>query len=550
MRPLHLALDLALAVAACAAPAAAQIGPDLVPFRVGETVGGADAIAHYGGVPGEEAYALGVTLCNLGGAPAATETAAHAHPVVSQALFRLEGDRFVQLGRSFVRHGSCSLGQSACGVCTPSGCDTLAAGCSDSSSAALQDGALGGRPSDVDPASGVHATSTPPVGGPNAGRLAVPRAALVPGSATARYLIGARIVAADDALAGHAANNHGWREVSVTPTYGLQGVTTTALGSPADAWAALDPGVALATVTNPDEGGSGAHGVFHVACRVRDRGDGTWSYSYAVTNATSGRAARAIAVTVHPTVSLSEEWFHDVDPHSGEPHDPTDWVAARAGDRYERRSTTSHATDPLGNALRWGTTYSFGFVADGPPLDQPADLVHYHPGVGPDELATTLPGPGPAPGPGTPLCAGDGSGAACPCANESRAGAGEGCAHSGGRGARLEAHGSTSLAADDLGFTLSGAVPHQTSLLIQGAAPIALPFRDGVLCAGNPTERIEVVPLDATGTGSSTVSIALEGQVPGPGTTRIYQQWYRDPGGVSPCGSGSNFSGALSVTFR
>lgn len=149
----------------------------------------------------------------------------------------------------------------------------------------------------------------------------------------------------------------------------------------------------------------------------------------------------------------------------------------------------------------------------------------------------------------TSICIADGNPIPCPCGNESISGSGEGCRNSLGFGAVIDMTGSASISNDDLSLMVTQARPNQPSVLVQGAVLVNQPFKDGVLCAGSPTERIEVVHLDSSGSGATTSSIVTGGNITGPGLTRYYQFWYRDPGGVGPCGSGSNFSSGIRIDY-
>lgn len=148
----------------------------------------------------------------------------------------------------------------------------------------------------------------------------------------------------------------------------------------------------------------------------------------------------------------------------------------------------------------------------------------------------------------TDVCLGDGTTGPCPCFNESTLGAGEGCKNSQNVGAILTASGTNSVAADDIAFTVEQARPSQTTILLQGSSLIALPFKDGLLCLGNPTERVETMFLDGSGSATTSGSIVTNGEVV-VGHTRWYQMWFRDPGSIGACGSGSNLSQGLMVTY-
>jgi hypothetical protein len=309
------------------------------------------------------------------------------------------------------------------------------------------------------------------------------------------------------------------------------------------AWRAADPAVVVSEVWNFDEQGAGRNGLFTVAERVTDLG-GTWRYDLALHNQTSSAAARALKLGWSSAASLGLASFHDVDYHSGEVYDGTDWSFTVGSSELSVACAQTHAQAPLANALRWGTCYSVRIETDAEPRPGVGLLELFAP-IGSASVLSfpcTLPvGP---PSAATPLCFGEGSTAPCPCGNSGLAG--EGCLNSTGSGATLSASGSASLAAADLALHVSGAAPQQFGVLVQGGSEVALPFRDGLLCAGNPKLRIETVQLDAAGAAQSSATLAA---TPGlvVGALRVYQLWYRDPSG--PCGAGSNLSSALRVSW-
>lgn len=160
-----------------------------------------------------------------------------------------------------------------------------------------------------------------------------------------------------------------------------------------------------------------------------------------------------------------------------------------------------------------------------------------------DIFAESCPGPA-----GFPYCFGDGGGMACPCAN--LGGPGEGCANSTGDGGVLYTGGTASVSADDLGFAAEHLRPNNPSLLFVGLDALnggqGFSFGDGLRCAGTAVVRLGTETPAGDGTASWGPGLGGLGGW-GPGDTRRFQGWYRDPGG--PCASGFNLTNGIEVVF-
>ena len=152
--------------------------------------------------------------------------------------------------------------------------------------------------------------------------------------------------------------------------------------------------------------------------------------------------------------------------------------------------------------------------------------------------------------PFAPYCFGDGSGTACPCGNDGDPG--QGCANSTGIGGALAASGSAGVGADDLTFTAVGLPPSQAALLFVGDSPANLGFGnvlgDGLMCVGSGFVRLETAVTNGGGVVDFGPGLAATGGWSA-GDSRYFQAWYRDPS-ASPCGTGSNLTSAVVVTFQ
>lgn len=377
---LTIACVLAISGAAFAADPEGTVGPDVVVFDIDDT-------EYWGESGGVNAYSIRTESCNRGDEPLSWISNGNQHPVIAQNLYRVtvpsagapvEHGKIEMLGISWLKHGFLSVNGSACGTCTqpPMGGSQLGIGCSDPYGAGLN-----GSQSGLGPRFEVNAFTgefidnhSSPSGNANlAGRINVKATELID-TADYAYFIEGHYIAPDDAASGNSLNNASYQEVTIGgnnlnttgPTNeGIQGIY---------AWQAIDPTVTVREVVVPGEG------LFIVAYKVGDNADGTWHYQYSIFNMNSHLSGQRFSLPILPTSVITNPSFRDVDYHSGEPYDGTDWaVNVDTVGGWLSWSTDTFATNPDANALRWSTMYSFGFDADTPPEDAIASIGLFRP---------------------------------------------------------------------------------------------------------------------------------------------------------------------------
>ena len=354
-------------------------------------VGDLPDTTNWGAVGGIQAYSIGTTSCNLGSCWLNWIASSPNKPIIGQNMYRLKNGRFEQIGQSWLKHAFTALQGSVCSAsCVASPSNHLGVNCSDPYSSGLNggQGRLGPK-SDVNPNTGVYLypdariTTT---GDVIFKHLQVHITDLDPAqNAGAAYFVEGQYVTLDDAAAKNNTNNASYRPVTVggAPNYNLSLTSTTARGKMAiQAWKATDP-----SVTETFVGAS--EGLFVVSAKATSLGGGIYHYEYAVENLTNHRAGQSFSVPFPAGTVITTPGFHDVDYHSGEPFDGTDWTAT-VGATSVTWATTTYDVNPNANALRWGTLYNFRFDANLAPGFATTTIGLFKPGTPSGATFTTV----------------------------------------------------------------------------------------------------------------------------------------------------------------
>ncbi|MGE3108672.1 MAG: hypothetical protein AB7G11_12305 [Phycisphaerales bacterium] len=355
-----------------------------------------------GAVGGIRGYALGSETCNIGDADLTWANA--GTPALGMNAYRLHNGRLLQIGMGYSKTACCAAAGSGCGSCNGHGGSVLGAGCKDVYGAGYNagQGHLAPR-SAINGYTGVISSFPQVSGDAIFRRLQVPQSDMLNVNfPSALYFVEGAYIATDDAASGNAYNNNSYLRVTVNQsTFDMAAAGSTNQTIPAiRAWrdhgggaGIADPSVNVFTVDVPMEGR------FWVATKVTDQGNGSWLYDYAIYNMNSDRSGGSFSIPLGGGVNASAVGFHDVNYHSGDPYDNTDWISGVGPSAVEWRSPQTFAQNANSNALRWGTMYNFWFSANTPPTTGQATLGLFKPGT-PTAISFDVPVP-------TGGCAGD-----------------------------------------------------------------------------------------------------------------------------------------------
>lgn len=384
-----------LATACLTSVVSAQV-PDVIVYDIGVNGGDTNDIHYWGQNSGIAAYSIATQSCNKGTDQLDWFDGGGdlRHPVISQNMFRLKDGRFEQIGQSWLKHGFCAVNEieTFCAPCQSTPCDTLGIGCADTYWATLNDGGSGQSKRHINAATGAHVHGGFPSGNATIrGRLQVAVSDIDPAqNPGAAYFIEGHYVTADDHAAGAAGNNASWRKVSVVSVSDINGNgATTREKAGIFAWPNQDSSVELTVVGNIE---GGIKTTFYLASKVTSLGGGMWHYEYALQNLNSDQSAGSVSIPVDPGLTVQNIGFHDVNYHSGDPYDLTDWPGVRVGGEINW-ACVPYATNQNANALRWGTLYNFRFDCSSAPTTGDITVGLFKPGSSSSMVAQDVPVP-------------------------------------------------------------------------------------------------------------------------------------------------------------
>ena len=333
------------------------------------------------------AYAFGTTSCNIGTAQLEWFASPdNRHPFIPMNMYRLKNGRFEQIGMGWGKHGFTALQGTLCGACNASSTGTyLGIGCSDPYSSGLNGSQTGlGTRTEVNASTG-YFPGTINGGMPTAPatigrRVQVNANDLNPALNTgATYFAEGHYIQQQDAVANNDNNNASYRAFTVgaltSGAYTLTLTGSTLQQKPAiESWLAADSTVLLSYA---DVTGDGR---YIVGCKVTANANGTWHYEYAIHNLNSDRSGRSFSVPLPAGVTATNIGFKDINYHSGDAYDPTDWTASTSGGAVTWTGGT-YATNVNGNALRFATLYNFWFDASSEPTATNGTIGLFKPGA-------------------------------------------------------------------------------------------------------------------------------------------------------------------------
>ncbi len=329
------------------------------------------SVSHYGPVGTKHAYSLGSNTCNIGDANAHWTNS--GSPALAMNMYRLKDGRMMQIGLGFCKTACCAAAGNFCGLaCNGAGGQWLGAGCRDVYGAGYNAGQTKLAPrSALNPFTGAFSSFPAVTGDAIFRRLQVDQADLDPAqNANSLYFIEGQYVTDDDIPARKGDNNSSYKRVTITAgTYEAVVSGNMVVGVPAiRAWRdhGLGVGVPDPSVTITHYGLLGA-GQVYVGHKATNLGGGLWRYDYGILNYDMDKSIGGFSIPIPYGAPVTGVGFHDVDYHSGEPYDNTDWTSTVVPGSITWTSPQTFSQNPNSNAIRWGTMYNFWFVTNRPP---------------------------------------------------------------------------------------------------------------------------------------------------------------------------------------